>query len=120
VSGQMSGRDFLLDAMIKDQNHLPEVLKVFHENKKIFQAIEDSLVKNRRESDDFALRTYGNSVPWSEAMVYTVDVFLAFMAHHGYTLQRSSENLPFYDLEQTVAEWEKLKQERLASERSQS
>ena len=42
-------------------------------------------------------------LPAGEAHIYTIDVFLWFMAMHGYTLQRSRARVDFEDLAAKVA-----------------
>jgi hypothetical protein len=38
-----------------------------------------------------------------DGQIYTIDLFLHFMARHGYTLQRSRARVPFHDLDEKIA-----------------
>lgn len=79
--------------------HLPPSMQDFHDQKDLFKAIHETL-KNSESCKE---------VDWRTAMCYTIDVFLWFMAFHGYTLQKSRANLTFGDLHAQV---EKCRQER--------
>lgn len=83
-----------------DAWHLPQFMRDFHDQKDLFRAVEeyDAL---RLRSD--AERTRHPSPHWMTAHVYTVDVFLRFMAEHGYTLQRCRRDLEFKDVAETIA-----------------
>jgi hypothetical protein len=39
---------------------------------------------------------------WIDGQVYIIDCFLHFMAKHGYTLQKSRQDVAFLDLEVTM------------------
>ncbi|MDH1104787.1 hypothetical protein N5C55_02705 [Pseudomonas otitidis] len=75
----------------EDQKHLPEFMRDFHKCKDLFRGIEDFTLLD----DDHPAR----QVNWRQAQCYTIDVFLWFMARHGYTLQRSRTRLNFDDLD---------------------
>ena len=77
-------------------HHLPGILKDFHDQKEIFQAMHFMIGESGR-SDLIRQPT------WVEGQCYVVDVFLWFMARHGYTLQRSRAKQPFDSLKDNVA-----------------
>jgi|GEM_PF-1256769 hypothetical protein len=85
---------------------LPSFMRDFHDMKTVFKAIEDGIVKNRIESHDLSFKA-GN-VNWCDAMAYTIDIFLWFMAEHGYTLQKVNNSLDRYDIQKTIKEWTEL------------
>lgn len=78
------------------QKHLPEFMRDFHDQKDLFKAISQYL----EIDDDHPAK----NVSWVTAHCYTIDVFLWFMAQHGYTLQKSKSNLEFDDVIATTAE----------------
>ena len=87
-----------------DQKHLPHIMRDFHDCKDLFKLIDHF---TRTPEDHPA-----NAVTWVQAHCYTVDVFLWFMARHGYTLQKSRSRLPFDDLS---ARLEESRQDRSSS-----
>jgi len=80
-----------LKAWRDQQKHLPEFMRDFHNCKQLFKGISDHIVC---EADHPA-----NDVNWRQAHCYTIDVFLWFMAKHGFTLQRSRARKNFEDLD---------------------
>ena len=87
--------DSNLKAWRDEQKHLPEFMRDFHNCKQLFKGISDYIVC---EADHPA-----NDVNWRQAHCYTIDVFLWFMAKHGFTLQRSRAKLNFEDLDELLA-----------------
>lgn len=87
-----------------DQKHLPDFMRDFHNCKDLFKAISEYIVC---EDDHPA-----NQVNWVQAHCYTIDVFLWFMAEHGYTLQRSRARHEFTDLHERI---QQMKDHRRAS-----
>ena len=77
-----------------DQKHLPEFMRDFHDCKDLFKAIDQYIVC---EPGHLA-----GDVSWIEAHCYTIDVFLWFMAEHGYTLQKSRAKQSFSDLPRRI------------------
>lgn len=88
----------------EEQKHLPEFMRDFHNCKQLFKGIEDFIVLE----DDHPAR----EVNWRQAHCYTIDVFLWFMARHGWTLQRSRARLEFESLQELL--------DQLDSERRQA
>jgi hypothetical protein len=99
-----------LQQFTDEQLYLPEFMRDIHNIINLFKAVEDAIVINRKESNN-PIFAQGN-INWSDAMVYTVDIFLVFMAHHGYKLQKIDETLPFFEIIQTMEEWKSLNIEK--------
>ncbi|MWK59387.1 hypothetical protein GO594_25650 [Pseudomonas otitidis] len=100
-----------MDSQLKkwreDQKHLPEFMRDFHNCKDLFRGISEYIVLE----DDHPAR----DVNWRQAQCYTIDVFLWFMARHGYTLQRSRTRLNFDDLDELLGELNRLRREAFTS-----
>lgn len=78
-------------------NYLPEFIKDFHDQKSFFKALHF----NYRNNANF--NSLNNS--WVENQIFTIDVFLYFMAMHGYKLQKiRNKNIEFLDIEKTLKE----------------
>ena len=71
--------------------YLPEFMRDFHDQKDLFKTIH---IRVKPEPQ----------IDWITAQIYTVDVFLHFMARRGYTLQKNRSNVDFRDVEADVAE----------------
>lgn len=83
-----------LDQWLKSGAHLPDFMRDFHDQKDLFKTIHELVHANEGSQ----------RITWVDAHIYTVDVFLWFMARRGYTLQRSRAKQDFLDIHQTVAE----------------
>lgn len=86
-----------------DQKHLPEFMRDFHNCKRIFKGISDYI---EVDADHPA-----KDVNWRQAHCYTIDVFLWFMAQHGFTLQRSRARQNFDDLDALLNELDRLRRQ---------
>lgn len=84
-----------LQAWMEKAQYLPPELRDFHDQKDLFKAIHDLVHANPGTK----------RVSWVDAHIYTVDVFLWFMATRGYTLQRSRARMPFLSLAETLKAW---------------
>ena len=73
--------------------HLPRILRDFHAQKSLFKAIE--LAYGR-------FQFMGKDLDWVQAQIYTFDYFLWFMAERGYVLKRSSQKLPFKNIDEVL------------------
>jgi len=78
-----------------EQKHLPEFMRDFHNCKDLFKGISEYIVCEEDHPAD--------QVNWRQAHCYTIDVFLWFMAEHGFTLQRSRSRQKFTDLDERLA-----------------
>lgn len=79
----------------QDGLHLPKFMRDFHDQKDLFKTIHET----------FEIKPGGeNDVPWATGMEYVIDVFLWFMALHGYTLQRTRKRGEFRGIDERIAE----------------
>lgn len=76
--------------------HLPEILQDFHHQKDVFKTMHTMIGEDPKNMS-------GQEVSWIDGQIYTIDVFLHFMARHGWTLQRSRANVEFESLEKNIA-----------------
>lgn len=77
-----------VDAWLKSAEYLPDVMRDFHDQKDLFKAIHEIISENDGTK----------AISWRDAHIYTIDVFLWFMARRGYTLQRTRRRGNFRDL----------------------
>lgn len=87
--------DSKVEAWRKDGKHLPSILRDFHDQKDLFKALHETV--------NVEAHSYAGKIDWVSGQCYVIDLFLWFMAAHGYTLQRSRTNLPFTDISKTVS-----------------
>lgn len=86
-----------LDDWLKSGAYLPEPLRDFHDQKDVFKSIAPILERRQQRP-----LNYMDGLTWVGAQVFTIDLFLWFMATHGWTLQRSRQRLPFDDLDERL------------------
>lgn len=89
-----------LQAWRQSGGHLPDILKDFHSQKALFQAMHAML--GEAGPNDVIRRP-----DWVEGQCYVIDSFLWFMARHGYTLQRSRAKQAFESLQANIEAVEK-------------
>jgi hypothetical protein len=86
---------FMVDSEIqkwrKDGKHLPPIMRDFHDQKDLFKAIH--------QLTDHEMC---GKISWVDAHIYTIDMFLWFMARHGYTIQKTRKKLNFESLEANI------------------
>lgn len=87
-----------LKRYVESADYLPDVLKDFHDQKLLFKRLGE-IVKNRKDG-------YTDNVSWTAGQVYTIDVFLYYMAVHGYTLQRSRKQVDFENIDEDLHAFE--------------
>lgn len=76
-----------LDTYMSKDEHLPEFMKDFHDQKDLFKTMYDQF----KDSHDVL-----DNVNWVDAHQFTIDVFLWWMGRHGYKLQKSrTKNIEF-------------------------
>jgi hypothetical protein len=92
-----------LDDWVRSGEYLPPEMRDFHDCKDLFKAIHESI--------DVEGNSYAKAVDWVTGQCYVVDIFLWFMAKHGYTLQRSRKRVEFKDLAATVEGRKKARQD---------
>jgi hypothetical protein len=83
-----------IDAWMKAGEHLPRVMRDFHDQKDLFKAMHETV--------DVRGHEYAGKVDWVTGQCYVIDVFLWFMARRGYTLQRSRAKHDFMDFSNTI------------------
>ncbi|MFF2531451.1 hypothetical protein ACFVS2_21325 [Brevibacillus sp. NPDC058079] len=88
-------------------NYLPNFMKDFHDQKTLLKRL-NRMVENRDDEET-------KQINWVSAQVYTIDIFLWYMAAHGYTLQKSRKDVPFYDINHDLSEFEKKQREESVS-----
>ena len=77
-------------------DHLPDILRDFHDQKDIFRAKHEMHEASSKNNDHL------KHISWIDGQCYTIDLFLWFMAQHGYTLQKCRANVEFTDIADTV------------------
>lgn len=81
-----------LRAWLDSAEYLPEFMRDFHDQKDLFKTIHELV--NAHDGT--------KAISWGDAHIYTIDVFLWFMARRGYTLQRSRTKCDFLDIHETI------------------
>ena len=89
-----------------DGKHLPPIMRDFHDRKDIFKAMH--------ELTNVEAHEYTTVIPWATGHCYIIDIFLWFMARHGYTLQRSRAKQNFEDLASNVEMCRKKREDAFA------
>lgn len=79
------------DQWRKSGAYLPEFMRDFHDQKDLFKALHEVVDRSCAKPGNLHMR----DLTWTDAHVYTVDIFLWVMAGHGYTLQRSRKRWTF-------------------------
>lgn len=89
-----------LDRWLRSGRYLPPRLRDFHAQKDVFKALAPMLEKYQQKTAKHyeALR----NLSWPEMQMATIDVFLWFMAMHGYTLQPSRAAVTFRNLDEAI------------------
>ena len=88
-----------LEEWKSEGNHLPDCLKDFHDQKRIFRYMGYHYEKSAKE-DGEPLEHVPNCV---DGHVYAMDWFLWFMASKGYTLQKCrSKQVEFESIEDVL------------------
>lgn len=97
---------------LRSGEYLPDFMRDFHDQKDLFKAVDEV----RQRSVERNGGSYMRDLNWTDAHVYTVDVFLWMMARHGYTLQRSRKRgVTFPDIYDFTAERKRREREAFAS-----
>jgi hypothetical protein len=94
-----------LDQWLKSGKYLPRFMRDFHDQKDLFKTIHE-LVRPCDATE---------RISWVDAQIYTIDVFLRFMARRGYTLQRSQAKQEFLDIHRTIADQTKRRDEAFSA-----
>lgn len=78
---------------VKEGEHLPPLLKDFHDQKDVFKTIPDIKAKKSFPG-----------ISWIDGHCYTIDRFLKWMAYCGYTLQKCRAKQSFVSMEGLIQE----------------
>ncbi len=84
--------EMALKQFLSEGRYLPEVMRDFHDAKEIFKTMHHVSGWNEKEG-------WARDISWMDGQIYVIDLFLHFMARHGYTLQRNRAKLEFHDLD---------------------
>jgi hypothetical protein len=79
---------------MESARYLPDFMRDFHDQKDLFKTVHETVHANPGTQ----------RINWVDAQIYTIDVFLWFMALRGYTLQRTRAKYEFLDIRKTVAD----------------
>lgn len=75
--------------------YLPKAFRDFHDQKDLFKTIHMTTAVEKNE--------YAKDISFVAGQCYVIDIFLWFMARHGYTLQRvRRKGLEFEDLDEKI------------------
>jgi hypothetical protein len=82
-------------AWLETGEYLPDFMRDFHDQKDVFKALHGTV--------NVEGHAYAKEVDWVEGQCYTIDIFLWWMAKHGYVLRRARhKGVPFSDLSETL------------------
>lgn len=91
------------------RHYLPRFMRDFHDQKDLFKGIsefyklaEKAAAAEDLNNPDCIKHHHLKGYSWVLAHVYVIDFFLWFMAHHGYTLQKSRAPVEFCDIDATI------------------
>jgi hypothetical protein len=87
-----------LRSRLRAARHMPEFMRDFHDQKDLFKTIQS--VMETKNPD-----TCG-AVNWMQGQCYCIDVFLKFMAMHGYELRKVGHET--FDLKATMEKQREL------------
>lgn len=90
-----------LQKWMESAQYLPEFMRDFHDQKDLFKAIHQIINANET----------ANKLGFRDGQIYTIDVFLWFMARRGYTLQKSRTKCDFLDIHETIEAAKKARNE---------
>lgn len=109
-----------LQKWLKKGKYLPRFLRDFHDQKEVFKFMDMVMQRYKAKSIQNRMWSPTYEVNWIAAQCYVIDIFLYVMAKHGWTLQRTRQNvadlgdihetLATYHQEQMAAYTEELKQ----------
>ena len=79
--------------LIKSLRYLPIFMRDFHDQKDLFKSVFDW---------GYGKETEKPSIGWIDAHIFVIDVFLQYMALHGYVLKKSNTKEPTCDIYTTI------------------
>lgn len=77
--------------LIDTGRYLPTFMRDFHDQKDIFKAVHW-----------WGKNSESRKIGWIDAHCYVIDIFLGFMALHGYTLQKTRTKECTYEIQDTI------------------
>ncbi|NTF17993.1 hypothetical protein G6L37_06220 [Agrobacterium rubi] len=93
-----------LARLIADRMHLPDILREYGDQEDIFRAMHGLTGWND-------LDNVSSDITHIEGREYVVDLFLPFMAQHGYVLRKDPELAGARDLDTSLGQFEQLERE---------
>lgn len=72
-----------LQQWMDDGKYLPEIIRGFHDQKRIFKHMHRLYESEENENPNKDMPNFANG------MIYTIDWFLWYMGRRGYTLQKN-------------------------------
>ena len=92
-----------IDNYMKDGGYLPDFMKDFNDQKDVFKAIFEQY----KDGNDSELL---GRLSWVDAHCFTIDVFLWWMARHGYKLQKiRSNDIVFFEPQETISHFKEIR-----------
>lgn len=96
---------------LESGEYLPLFMRDFHDQKDLFKYLDEVRERSVKKNGG----SYMANLTFSDAQIYTIDIFLWVMARHGYTLQRSRKGLVFSDLDDTISRANKSRSDNSAA-----
>jgi hypothetical protein len=78
--------------ILNECRYMPKEFRDFHDQKDLFKLIFTRI----RKPEEI------KHISWVDAHIYTVDVFLWFMAKRGYTLQKARHGVEFINIQEEI------------------
>lgn len=75
--------------------HLPDFMRDFHDQKDLFKTLHQSVNVEGHE--------YAKDIGWIAGQCYVIDIFLWWLARHGYVIRKSTAHLDFDSLDKTMS-----------------
>lgn len=88
------------DKWMKEGMYLPDFMRDFHAQKRVFKRLDEIVRRDEKHKEHFEMPN------WVDGHVYVIDFFLWFMARRGYTLQKSHAKQPFLSLEDDLNDFD--------------
>ena len=104
------------EQFVKSTEYLPEPLRDFHDQKRLFKRVWENVENKKRQADKEGRMHYFGAMDWLQAHVFVIDFFLWFMALHGYTLQKSRRQIEFYDFDVAMKDFDARQLEAMRAE----
>jgi hypothetical protein len=83
-----------INEWLKSGAYLPDLMRDFHDQKDLFKALHEKVSVEKHP--------YAGEVSWVAGQCYTIDIFLWWMAQHGYLLRRATHKRDFRDIRTSI------------------